>query len=57
MSGDLLQQQSDYWQHTLADAPALLMLPTDRVRPAQQDYAGAVLPIVFDQTSLAASRP
>ncbi|KPX63068.1 Syringopeptin synthetase C, partial [Pseudomonas syringae pv. lapsa] len=49
LSGDLLQQQSDYWQHTLADAPALLMLPTDRVRPAQQDYAGAVLPIVFDQ--------
>ncbi|WP_249307533.1 non-ribosomal peptide synthetase, partial [Pseudomonas viridiflava] len=49
LSGDLLQQQSDYWQHTLADAPALLMLPTDRVRPAQQDYAGAMLPIVFDQ--------
>ncbi|MBI6562226.1 syringopeptin non-ribosomal peptide synthetase SypC, partial [Pseudomonas syringae] len=49
LSGDLLQQQSDYWQQTLADAPALLMLPTDRVRPAQQDYAGAVLPIVFDQ--------
>ncbi|WP_032632426.1 non-ribosomal peptide synthetase, partial [Pseudomonas syringae] len=49
LSGDLLQQQSDYWQQTLADAPALLMLPTDRVRPAQQDYAGAMLPIVFDQ--------
>ncbi|RMR46019.1 Syringopeptin synthetase C, partial [Pseudomonas syringae pv. syringae] len=49
LSGDLLQQQSDYWQQTLADAPALLMLPTDRVRPAQQDYAGAVLPIVFDE--------
>ncbi|WP_046270840.1 non-ribosomal peptide synthetase, partial [Pseudomonas syringae] len=49
LSGDLLQQQSDYWQHTLADAPALLMLPTDRVRPAQQDYAGAVLPIVFNE--------
>ncbi|WP_024683555.1 condensation domain-containing protein, partial [Pseudomonas syringae] len=49
LSGDLLQQQSDYWQQTLADAPALLMLPTDRVRPAQQDYAGTMLPIVFDQ--------
>ncbi|MEE4149196.1 syringopeptin non-ribosomal peptide synthetase SypC, partial [Pseudomonas viridiflava] len=49
LSGDLLQQQSDYWQQTLADAPALLMLPTDRVRPAQQDYAGAMLPIVFDE--------
>nr|UXB95008.1 non ribosomal peptide synthetase [Pseudomonas syringae] len=49
LSGDLLQEQNRYWQQTLAEAPALLMLPTDRVRPAQQDYAGAVLPFVFDE--------
>nr|UXB94986.1 non ribosomal peptide synthetase [Pseudomonas syringae] len=49
LSGDLLQEQTRYWQQTLADAPALLMLPTDRVRPAQQDYAGAALPIAFDE--------
>ncbi len=49
LSGERLQQQSTYWQQALADAPALLMLPTDRVRPAQQDYAGAALPVVFDE--------
>ncbi|MCF5741321.1 amino acid adenylation domain-containing protein, partial [Pseudomonas syringae] len=49
LSGDLLQEQTRYWQQTLAHAPALLMLPTDRVRPAQQDYAGAALPIAFDE--------
>ncbi|MEN4957725.1 syringomycin E biosynthesis non-ribosomal peptide synthetase SyrE, partial [Pseudomonas syringae] len=49
LSGDVLQQQSNFWQQTLADAPALLMLPTDRARPALQDYAGAALPVVFDK--------
>nr|WP_280806652.1 non-ribosomal peptide synthetase [Pseudomonas batumici] len=49
LSGELLQQQCSYWQQTLAEAPALLMLPTDRVRPAQQDYAGAALPVAFDE--------
>ncbi|WP_449301162.1 amino acid adenylation domain-containing protein [Pseudomonas citri] len=48
LSGEVLQAQSSYWQQTLVDAPALLMLPTDRVRPAQQDYTGAALPLVFD---------
>ncbi len=49
LSGELLQKQCGYWQHALAEAPALLMLPTDRVRPAQQDYAGASLPVAFDE--------
>ncbi|WP_017902380.1 amino acid adenylation domain-containing protein, partial [Pseudomonas asplenii] len=49
LSGERLQQQTRYWQQALADAPALLMLPTDRVRPAQQDYAGAALPVVLDE--------
>ncbi|WP_123417576.1 non-ribosomal peptide synthase/polyketide synthase, partial [Pseudomonas brassicacearum] len=48
LSGEVLQTQSDYWRQALADAPALLMLPTDRARPAQQDYAGATLPVAFD---------
>ena len=38
LSGEVLQRQSDYWQQTLAGAPALLSLPTDRPRPAQQDH-------------------
>nr|WP_306298895.1 non-ribosomal peptide synthetase [Pseudomonas syringae] len=48
LSGEVLETQSRYWQQTLADAPALLALPTDRPRPAQQDYAGATLGIVLD---------
>ncbi|HEU0052345.1 MAG TPA: hypothetical protein VFQ39_04170, partial [Longimicrobium sp.] len=38
-----LQAQTDYWQQTLAGAPELLELPTDRPRPAQQEYTGAFL--------------
>uniref|UniRef100_UPI003878298D amino acid adenylation domain-containing protein n=1 Tax=Pseudomonas viciae TaxID=2505979 RepID=UPI003878298D len=48
LSGEVLQTQSSYWQQALADAPALLMLPTDRARPPQQDYTGAALPVAFD---------
>jgi len=40
LSGAVLQQQIDYWKSHLAGAPALLELPTDRPRPAQQSYAG-----------------
>ncbi|NWD75281.1 amino acid adenylation domain-containing protein, partial [Pseudomonas gingeri] len=49
LSGELLQQQCGYWQQTLAQAPALLMLPTDRIRPTQQDYAGARLSMVLEE--------
>ncbi|WP_116892804.1 condensation domain-containing protein, partial [Pseudomonas syringae] len=48
LSGDVLQQQRQYWQQTLAGAPALLTLPTDRPRPAQQDYSGQLLGLVLD---------
>jgi non-ribosomal peptide synthetase component F len=49
MSGDLLQRQADYWRVTLAGAPALLNLPTDRVRPERQDYAGAFVDCRLDK--------
>ncbi|RIJ12891.1 non-ribosomal peptide synthetase [Pseudomonas sp. 91RF] len=49
LSGEVLQRQSDYWQQTLAGAPALLMLPTDRPRPALQDYAGSSVDIRLDE--------
>ena len=39
--GDVLQNQLNYWQQQLKDAPALLSLPTDRPRPAVQTFAGA----------------
>nr|WP_315438069.1 non-ribosomal peptide synthase/polyketide synthase [uncultured Pseudomonas sp.] len=48
LSGEVLLRQSEYWQQTLAGAPALLMLPTDRPRPAQQDYAGSSVAVVLD---------
>ncbi|MEH2195511.1 MAG: non-ribosomal peptide synthase/polyketide synthase, partial [Nostoc sp.] len=41
LQGDVLQSQLSYWQQQLKDVPALLMLPTDRPRPAMQTVAGA----------------
>ncbi|KTC01815.1 non-ribosomal peptide synthetase [Pseudomonas syringae] len=45
MSGERLQHQATYWRQTLDGAPTLLTLPTDRPRPAQQDFAGASLAV------------
>ncbi|ELX07967.1 linear gramicidin synthase subunit C [Janthinobacterium sp. HH01] len=42
LSGEVLQQQLNYWQGQLGGAPTLLTLPTDRPRPAQQSHRGAV---------------
>ncbi|WP_162884948.1 condensation domain-containing protein, partial [Pseudomonas syringae] len=50
LSGEVLHKQSTYWQTALLDAPALLMLPSDRVRPTQQDYTGDAVPVVLDAT-------
>ncbi|POA48981.1 non-ribosomal peptide synthetase [Pseudomonas sp. MPR-ANC1] len=49
LSGEVLQRQSEYWQQTLAGAPALLMLPTDRPRPAEQDFAGSTVDVLLDE--------
>jgi amino acid adenylation domain-containing protein len=49
IEGEILQQQAAYWKTTLAGAPALLELPTDHLRPVQQSYAGAMLPVVLDE--------
>ena len=49
IEGDILQQQAEYWKTTLAGAPALLELPADHPRPAQQDYAGAFAGLVLDE--------
>jgi amino acid adenylation domain-containing protein/non-ribosomal peptide synthase protein (TIGR01720 family) len=40
LQGDVLQAQLSYWQKQLANAPALLELPTDRPRTAVQGWAG-----------------
>ena len=48
LAGEVLQAQSNYWQRTLAGAPAVLELPTDRRRPVQQDHAGAFVALELD---------
>jgi amino acid adenylation domain-containing protein len=45
VDGEVLREQAEYWKTTLAGAPELLELPTDRPRPARQDYAGAMVGI------------
>ncbi|PHM77925.1 Amino acid adenylation [Xenorhabdus cabanillasii JM26] len=48
-SAERMQAQADYWRTTLADAPALLNLPTDRPRSSEQSFVGQVLPINLDE--------
>ncbi|KAG0210331.1 hypothetical protein BGX31_001928, partial [Mortierella sp. GBA43] len=40
LSGSRLEAHTSYWRTTLADAPVLLNLPTDRPRPPQQSFEG-----------------
>ncbi|KAF1061953.1 amino acid adenylation domain-containing protein [Burkholderia gladioli] len=42
LAGEVLARKLDYWKTQLADAPALLELPTDRPRPAVRSLRGAV---------------
>lgn len=48
LSGEILQQQTDYWKATLKEVPELLELPTDHARPAYQDHAGAFIEFKLD---------
>ncbi|HEX9936857.1 MAG TPA: amino acid adenylation domain-containing protein, partial [Longimicrobium sp.] len=45
LAGEVLDRQLAYWKERLADAPALLELPTDHPRPAVQTYRGALVPV------------
>jgi amino acid adenylation domain-containing protein len=45
LAGTERAAQLDFWRRTLAGAPPLLELPTDRPRPAQQTFAGTTLPL------------
>jgi amino acid adenylation domain-containing protein len=49
LTGERLQKQSEYWREALAEAPALLELPTDRPRPEQQSFAGGSVPVVIER--------
>src|ERR1051325_5770428 len=52
IEGEKLQQQAEYWKGALAAAPALLELPWDHARPAQQNYSGKLSPIELEETLL-----
>ncbi|WP_426159590.1 amino acid adenylation domain-containing protein [Pseudomonas sp. TSRC2-2] len=52
LGGDALTAQLDYWRRTLADAPALSTVPTDRPRPLVQRYAGATFSSSLDANTL-----
>jgi amino acid adenylation domain-containing protein len=41
LRGEVLDRQLSYWRERLADAPALLELPTDHPRPVVQTFRGA----------------
>ncbi|MBV8100096.1 MAG: amino acid adenylation domain-containing protein, partial [Verrucomicrobia bacterium] len=49
LSGEGLEAQINFWRSSLADAPALLELPTDRPRPERQSFAGASLVFEIDR--------
>ncbi|WP_340614285.1 amino acid adenylation domain-containing protein [Xenorhabdus thailandensis] len=53
LQGMAFTKQRDFWCTQLADAPALLTLPTDRPRPAVQTYAGNQVPVHIDANLLA----
>ncbi|MBD2812049.1 amino acid adenylation domain-containing protein [Xenorhabdus sp. Vera] len=40
LQGEVLERQVNFWRDALQGAPALLELPTDKVRPAVQSYRG-----------------
>ena len=46
--GPQMQAQLTYWREQLKDVPPLLELPTDRPRPALQDYGGARIDFALD---------
>ncbi|KAK9670909.1 hypothetical protein K7432_017264 [Basidiobolus ranarum] len=57
LSGDRLQEQSDFWRTALAGSPVSITLPTDRPRPSRQSFDGARMPIRVDsRTTLALKR-
>ena len=49
MEGEILRNQGEYWERTLAGAPSLLELPTDHPRPAEQDYAGGLVQVALNE--------
>ncbi len=49
LTGELLEKQLLYWKKSLANAPALLELPTDRPRPAVKTFNGSLRSFEIDR--------
>ncbi|MES2940788.1 MAG: amino acid adenylation domain-containing protein [Pseudomonadota bacterium] len=49
LGGAVLEQQLGYWKERLQGAPALLALPTDRLRPAVQSHVGSTVRFALRQ--------
>jgi surfactin family lipopeptide synthetase A len=45
LQGEVLEAHLSYWKKHMADAPAVLELPTDRPRPPVQTFRGALEPV------------
>ena len=48
LQGEILENQLNYWQKQLADAPPLLELPTDQPRPSIPTFQGHTLNFQID---------
>ena len=42
LTGEVFETQLDYWKKQVEDAPPILEVPTDRLRPAVQSFRGAL---------------
>jgi amino acid adenylation domain-containing protein len=50
LTGERRERLSDFWRAALPDAPPHTGFPADRMRPTEQSYRGASLPINLPQT-------
>jgi natural product biosynthesis luciferase-like monooxygenase protein/amino acid adenylation domain-containing protein len=54
LAGSRFDRQVEFWRRSLAGAPELLELPTDRGRPAVRSYRGAQVPLAVPRDVTAA---
>ena len=49
LQGEVLEDELTYWKQQLADAPEVLELPTDRLRPRLESFRGAYQSLVLNE--------